>query len=156
MRRLSLVLLFIFCCSSVTVAVSKSATKSWGTEEHVVPAAPVASVSSRHHHSAKPNVVNHQDPVKPPKIKKSHRVVERKKMALLPFSDSFSYNDFESQYSDVSRNERSIFEHIRKLNPSVSLEDAHVMASTLAIQGDEQGVDPKFVAAVMSVESRFN
>lgn len=49
-----------------------------------------------------------------------------------------------------------IYGYIRKFNPSVSSNNAFLIAQELAYQGKELKIDPKFVAAIMAVESRFN
>ena len=77
-------------------------------------------------------------------------------VVLQSFKEAFPYQLYEAQCSEVDRNEEVIFRHICELNPDVSEREARQMASALAIQGKEKNVDPKLVAAVMSVESRFN
>jgi len=135
MRILSFFLLFFVCLNSGTYAVSKHTVKK-------------KTVITTRHHSKKHSKKT---------IRKTAKKMARKKTeARFAFSESFPYRDFEEQYLDVTRNASVIFDHIRRLNPQVSSSDAHLMASELAIQGFEKQLDPKLVAAVMSVESRFN
>lgn len=63
-----------------------------------------------------------------------------------------------SQYYPEHADEdyRSILTYIQKKYHSVSKEDAEKIADSLVRYGKQEGVDPKFAAAVMARESAFN
>ena len=90
------------------------------------------------------------------KHKITHSKTVKRHVVLKPFTPVLFFSREDTGFLEVTKNTLAILAHIRALNPQVSSEDAYVMASSLSVCGLENQVDPKFVAAVISVESRFN
>lgn len=135
MKKYFVILLLVVFGTSAFCGTSKSFSTS-GHQEHVKK--------------------THKKSAKTIKSKKNKYKKIKPKVVLKPFSGSFPYQNLSERFSNVTENRACIYTYIQTLNPLVSTTDAFLIASELAFQGEAQEIDPRFVAAVIAVESRFN
>ncbi len=61
-----------------------------------------------------------------------------------------------NNYTQVTQNRQAIHQYIRTLNPGIPSTNSWTIADQLAGAGNTHQIDPKFIAAIVAVESRYN
>jgi|GEM_PF-6557743 len=72
------------------------------------------------------------------------------------YKNSLKIADKEKILESDTRDYLAILEFISRSHKKISSEDAHTIASEIIVQSKDNKIDPKFVAALIAVESGFN